>query len=101
MLRNQWANPFFYFSFKQFYKIWFSPSPDSFLGLENELRFIRMRNMHPQAVIYFIYSSACLLKDTIEKLKKFCITQQIIPIDFDTDIPALLKTEKEKKVYII
>jgi hypothetical protein len=42
------------------YRIWFSNNPDVFLGIENELRFIRLREKNKNHKLAFIYSSKCL-----------------------------------------
>ncbi len=99
MLRAASTAPVYYFNFKKFYKIWFSSSADIFLGLENELRLINLRQKHPQAVIHLVYSSVALSAEALVKLQNFCATHKIIPLDFDTQLLDLLQTDKEKQVY--
>lgn len=87
------------FDFTNFYRIWISDDPNVFLGLEDQLRFINVRNKHPSATFNFIYSSKYLTPVAQEKLKAFCKRHNIVPVDFDTDIPPLLKNEREKIIY--
>ena len=37
------------FDITRYYSIWFSKYPDSFLNIENQLLFIRMREKNPKA----------------------------------------------------
>jgi Glycosyltransferase family 88 len=91
----------YYFNIKNYYKIWFSDNPDSFLGIENELRFINMRENNPLATLSFIYSSKCLNHVALNSLRRFCNKYNINYVDFDTDIPLLLKEEQDIQIYKI
>lgn len=81
------------------YKIWFSSTPDTFLSMEDQLRFIRMREKNPQAKLGFVYSSAKLSPKAHNALKDFCKKYQITPLDFDTELPSLISDEQDKKLY--
>jgi hypothetical protein len=83
----------FTFDLTRHYKIWFSKDPDTFLGIENELRFIRMRKNNPDFILYFIYSSQCLSKLSIEELKTFCRKHKIIPVEFEAIVQDLVEAE--------
>lgn len=87
------------FDITRYYRIWFSKNPEVFLGVENELRFIRMREKNPTATITFIYSSKCLNQTALINLEKFCKRHQITPVDFDTELSACLTDEKDKQLY--
>jgi hypothetical protein len=92
-----------YYNFKidEFYKIWFSDNPDVFLGIENELRFIRMRENNKTHQLAFIYSPRCLNSNALEKLKKFCAKFTIQPVNFDTDVQDMLTEPLDIAMYDI
>lgn len=77
------------FDISRYYRIWFSANPESFLGMDDQLRFIEFRNHNPEANIAFIYSSHCLSKNSQNNLDKFCNTFNIIPVDFDAIVKDL------------
>ncbi len=81
------------------YKIWVSKNPDVFLDDENQDLFLKDLQKNPQATFSFVYSSSRLGKTAIDELKAFCAKHKIKPFDFDTDLPPLLKTEQDKKLY--
>lgn len=87
------------FSIHKFYKIWFSSDTQQFLGIENELRLVRMRTLHEDIVIYLIYSSKLLNSNAVKDLHAFCERYRIIPIDFDTQLLELLTEENDIKIY--
>ena len=87
------------FNLAKFYRIWISPSPNEFLDLENVLRFIRLRSQHPKAQIAFIYSSRCLNAKALSDLQLFCKQHRLISIDFDSQLPAQLKTKNDLALY--
>lgn len=82
----------------RFYKIWFSQDPDVFLGVENELRFIRTRQNNPQAILHLVYSSKCLTEKAISELKSFCTKYSIIPLAFE-DFESKLTDNHDKTVF--
>lgn len=86
---------------KKHYKIWFSNDPDTFLGMENQVRFIRAIEKNPNASFGFVYSSAKLSNQACAKLKIFCEQYKITPLDFDKEIPDLLKHDSDKEIYQI
>lgn len=71
------------FGLSKQYKIWFSPDPNSFLGVEDQLRFVRMRQNNLKTSLHFIYSSACLSSAAQAELQRFCRAYRIIPIAFE------------------
>lgn len=81
------------------YKIWFSDAPETFLDMENQLRFIRAREKNPDVHFGFVYSSALLSAKAVDALKKFCTQQCITAIDFDVELPKLLQHDLDKKIY--
>ncbi len=81
---------------KAHYKIWFSKSPDSFLPLENQLRFIRMRQKNPSRKLSFIYSANCLSNSALKALIPFCKTYDIQPIDFDSEVDTQTSPLKDQ-----
>ncbi|TAL58696.1 MAG: hypothetical protein EPN84_12470, partial [Legionella sp.] len=82
------------------YKIWFSKKEHAFMGYENQRRLKRMRRECPNAQISLIYSASCINKSATERLKNFCNTNKISPIDFDSlDISHF--STKEKRLYSI
>lgn len=87
------------FNISKYYRIWYSKNPAVFLGIENELRFIRMRTNNPKAELFFIYSSRCLNSEALRQLNLFCSKHHIKSIDFDTIILPLLQNERDKKIY--
>ncbi|MBA3536684.1 MAG: hypothetical protein H0T84_08765 [Tatlockia sp.] len=92
-------DPRFLFDLSKYYKIWFSDKPEDFLGIENELAFIRMRKDNPNAKLFFIYSSICLSPDALDKLKLFCKNYNIRPFDFDSIEEQDLVHDYDKKLY--
>jgi hypothetical protein len=68
------------------YKIWFSKDPEDFLPLENQLRFIRIRQNNPRAKLVFVYSANSLNPKALSKLKKFCEAHHILSFDFDNEL---------------
>ncbi len=86
---------------KKHYKIWFSDIPDIFLGIENQLRFIRAREKNPDITLGFVYSSSILSDIARASLNKFCTQFNIIPMDFDADLPNLLHHELDRRIYDI
>ncbi len=81
------------------YKIWISKYPDVFLDEENQALFLQDIKKNPQATFSFVFSSSCLSKTAVSELKTFCEKHKIKPFDFDTDLPPLLKTDQDKKLY--
>lgn len=84
---------------KRQYKIWFSGDPNTFLGIENELRFIRAREKNPDAQFNFVFSAKCLSEEALRKLHSFCGRHHIIPVDFDSELSPQLEHELDKKLY--
>lgn len=80
------------FNTRKLFRIWYSTDPNVYLPFVNQLRFIRMREHNPDAVITFIYSSRCLNETAKASLKAFCKRHNIQSIDFD-----LLKPEMESE----
>ncbi len=91
--------PSFLYSLEKYYRIWFSDKPEVFLGTENELRFIRMREANPAAQLYFIYSGRCLSAAAFARMNDFCQTHRITPINFDDQVRGLLTDPLDIKMY--
>ena len=91
----------YHFNLNRFYRIWFSNQPDQYLGIENELRFIRMRAQNKDKAISFLYSASALSSAALTKMKKFCETHKLNPVDFDTEIMPLLEHNYDKDLYLI
>lgn len=91
----------FWLNTRKLYKIWFSKDPAVALGIENELRLIRLRQDNPKAVITLVYSSSCLNNDALENLKAFCEEHNIRLVDFDTQVKFLLKNKLDKQAYAL
>jgi hypothetical protein len=87
------------FNISKYYKIWYSPNRDVFLGIENQLRFVRMRHNNPDAAQFFIYSKACLSDDAHDALQRFCELYSLSPIAFE-DLECQLVTENDKAMYL-
>jgi hypothetical protein len=92
---------YYNFRINKFYKIWFSDKPDVFLGIENELRFIRMRENNKTHQLALIYSSKCLNRNARKKLKKFCQKYTIQPVDLDTQVRDMLTEQLDIDLYNI
>lgn len=88
------------FDIFKYNKIWFSPNPHVFMGIENQLRFVRMRHNNPDATLFFIYSQACLSNDAKNALARFCELYSLSPVAFE-DLESLLVTEKDKTMYLL
>ena len=93
-------DPSYLFDLTKYYKIWFSTMPNQFLGMEEQLRFIRMREDNPESVLHFIFSKACLSEIAIQKLNEFCAQYKIKPIAFEDLEPALLH-DQDKALYTL
>lgn len=100
---NVWVVHFmpFYLNTQKQYKIWFSTNPDVFLGMGNQLCFIRARENNKEAILTFIYSAKCLSQEALGQLKTFCEKYSIQPIDFDTDIARLLNGQNDQDIYAL
>ncbi len=81
------------------YKIWFSKNPTEFLSFLNQLRFIRDSVKNKDASFTFVYSSKCLTAQARNDLLAFCQKINIIPFDFDTEIPKLLEDNLDKQLF--
>ena len=92
--------PQYLFNLTKYYKIWFSKYPDMYMGVENELRFIRMRINNPTAILSFIYSATCLNQQTIDALNKFCEKYNINAIQFE-DLQSQMVEPEDKALYSI
>jgi|GEM_PF-5222427 len=111
MFRTNQKNPKgfqdkYLFNLLKYYKIWVSADPREFLGFENQLRLVRMRKANQKIEktkieFYFIYSSSSLNDGAKTQLQRFCSQYDIIPIDFDKDLPPLLEAEEDKELYAI
>lgn len=88
------------FNISKYYKIWFSPNPDIFLGIENQLRFVRMRHNNPKANLFFIYSETCLSPEAIIELNHFCKQYSITPVALE-EIESLLVEDMDKALYAL
>ncbi len=91
--------PNYYVDLKQFFWIWFSKDPENYLGIENALRLIRIRHLHPDAKLTLVYSSQSLNDVALKELQAFSERHKIILIDFDNDLPPLLTNEQDKALY--
>lgn len=91
--------PMWQISTKHHYKIWFSKNVDVFLDKENQERFIKASSDNPHLHFSFIFSSNCLSAKTLDDLQRFCDKHHITPIDFDKEIPPLLRSDKDKALY--
>lgn len=76
-------------------KIWLSKEPDSFLNIENQLRFIRFRNMCSKDEINFVFDGALLSASATANLSLFCKKHNIIPHDVNLDIVKKSQTREE------
>ncbi len=83
------------------YKIWFSANPYEFLGIENELRLVTLRDHNPDLTISLVYSSNLLNETAQAKLTVFCQRYRIIPVDLDTTIKSWLIDENDQAVFAI
>mgnify|MGYP003626320510 CR=1 FL=1 len=83
------------------YKIWFSHDPNEFISTENKIRCIRFKLTNPEANLSLVYSSKILNAETIVELKEFSQKLSIELIDFDTDIPLMLKHEYDEYLFRI
>lgn len=88
------------YDISKFLKIWYSPNPDVFLGIENQLRYVRMRHDNPKASLFFIYCKTHLLKKARDDLKRFCDDYSISPVALE-DLECLLVTPKDKALYVL
>ena len=89
----------YFYHTNKLYRIWLSDKPDVFLGLENELRFIHMRENNKNADLYFIYSASSLNEAAKTKLQAFCKQHRIMPVDFDSALAALLEHPADIELY--
>lgn len=85
----------------KFYKIWFSKNYNEFMGQENQLRLVRLRDRHPDREISLIYSARCLSIAAQQQLHFFCQTHRIKAIDFDTTLKSAIKSDQERKLHVI
>ncbi len=83
------------------YKIWFSKDKNTFLGSENTLRLIRLRNKHPDMIISLVYSAGILTEKAQLELIHFCKRINIQPVDFDTQIQDSIEDELDSTLYDI
>ena len=88
------------FDISKYFKIWFSPNRDVFLGIENQLRFVRMRHDNPNAQLHLIYSTTCLSTEATNALVHFCSQYSITPIVFE-DIECQLMNNMDKALYAL
>lgn len=93
-------DPTYLFDLRRYYKIWFSANPNQFLGIEDQLRFVRMREDNRSENLYFIYSRVYLSATALEDLNKFCRQYRIEPIAFE-DMESILVHEQDKALYKI
>lgn len=84
---------------RRHFKIWFSDNKDVFLPIENQLRFIRMREKNPQASLSFIYKANILSTEALVAFHAFCNKHNITAVDLDADIFSLLQDDKEQQLY--
>ena len=57
------------------------------------------RVQNPTAQLTLVYSSKCLNASALKELDQFCLKHRITPFDIDTELPSLLKTNNDKKLY--
>lgn len=93
--------PNYHFDLSKVYFIWFSHYPDEALGVENELRLIRMREKSPQTIISLVYSSQLLTTNAVTSLRAFCGKHRIVLYDFDTEVMSLLTHPKDIRMFQI
>ncbi|MFJ1269087.1 glycosyltransferase family 88 protein [Legionella lytica] len=91
-------DPQYLFDITRYYKIWFSTNPDSYLGVEDQLRFIEMRQNNPNAILSFIYSSTCLSPTAIQELNLFCKQHNITSIEFER-LKSEMQQPQDQKLY--
>src|SRR3990167_9122427 len=91
----------YYYDLSKIFLIWFSHYPKQALGVENELRLIRMRQKSPQTVISLIYSAQLLTSNAIASLCAFCKKHSIDLYDFDTEIMSLLSHHNDVRMFQI
>lgn len=78
----------YWFNTQNHVRIWFSGQRDTFLNVENQLRFVHFREKNPTAKIVFLYSSSLLQPEAIDAMKDFCKQHHLTPLDFDTELLA-------------
>ncbi|OJY09376.1 MAG: hypothetical protein BGO90_03890 [Legionella sp. 40-6] len=93
--------PRYRYDLSKVYLIWFSHYPDQALGIENELRLIRLRQQNPQTDVSLIYSARLLTPLAIASLRTFCDKHAIDLYDFDTEIMSLLSHHNDIRMYQI
>lgn len=81
--------------------IWFNKHPDIWTLPENKLRLIRHRLANPHMAITYIYRSSCLSEKAKASLQKFAKKLNLTLVDFDKDLPSLLLTSEDQKLYSI
>lgn len=91
-------DPQYLFDITRYYKIWFSTNPDSYLGIEDQLRFIEMRQNNPTATLSFIYNSACLSPTAIQELNLFCRQHDIVPVEFES-LKSEMQQPQDQELY--
>lgn len=91
-------DPQYLFDITRYYKIWFSINPDSYLGVEDQLRFIEMRQNNPSATLSFIYSSTCLSPTAIQELNQFCAQHNITPVEFES-LKSEMQQPQDQELY--
>ena len=80
--------PTYQFNTQRHVRIWFSGYKDVFLNDENQWRMVQFRKKNPRANMTLLYSASMLNAAAQERLKVFCIQQNVSPLDFDTVLLA-------------
>lgn len=93
--------PQYSYDLSKVYLIWFSHYSDQALGIENELRLIRLRQKNPQTIVSLIYSARLLTTHAIASLRTFCDKHAIVLYDFDTEIMSILSHHNDIRMYQI
>ncbi len=77
-------------------RIWLSRDRDVFLNIENQLRFISMRYINPQAEIHLIYDRSLLSEAAIKAAHLFCARHRISLHDVQSEVIALCGSIEEQ-----
>lgn len=63
------------------------------------MRYIRLREGNPTAEIAFVYSARLLNEKALAQLHSFCEKYRIRPVDYDTEVEALITHESDNEIY--
>ncbi|MBS0290003.1 MAG: hypothetical protein JSS07_08240 [Proteobacteria bacterium] len=84
---------------RKLYRIWYTKNPEVYLNGENKIRLIGLKHLNLEAKITLIYSSLVFSPTSLSEFNEFCARLKIDTLDFDTQLPALLKNDLDKEIY--